>query len=84
MDIPPEYRDFDDEEDDGDGLEDTEESVPQGEPLWSVKLELNNGEEKQIIFYNQMHSEVQELYWALMEAFEPDDIEDEFDEDLDS
>ena len=48
-------------------------------PLWSLRLELNNGEDKAMTFYNQMHDEPQSLYWSLMECFEPD--EDDIDED---
>jgi len=40
---------------------------------WSLCLELSNGEEKKITFYNQMHDAPQELFWALMEWFEPDE-----------
>ena len=77
LDILPEYRDFDDEEDDKDTPQEPEEAAPQGEPIWSVKLELNDGSEKEIVFYNQLHEEPQELYWALMSFFGPDEVEDE-------
>ena len=78
LDILPEYRDFDDEENDEDIPQEPEETAPQGEPIWSVKLELNDGSEKEIVFYNQPHDEPQELYWALMSFFEPDEMGEEF------
>jgi len=48
-------------------------------PLWSLRLELNNGEEKVITFYNQTHDAPGELYWSLMEWFEldSDDVDGE-------
>jgi hypothetical protein len=67
--------------------EDVEEETQAAEPetptetrpvLWSLRLELNNGEEKVVTFYEQMHDEPQELYWLLMEWFESEeDYEDE-------
>ena len=45
-------------------------------PLWSLRLELNSGEERVITFYNQMHNGPQELFWSLIECFEPDDDDD--------
>jgi hypothetical protein len=90
LDILPEYcTDFNDDEDDdvdSDGNTDidgeymiSEPDVPvdNREPLWSLSLELNNGEEKKIEFYNQMHDAPQELFRAIMDWFEPAD--DEFD-----
>ena len=77
LDLLPEYRDFDDEDDDGGVPQEQEDALPQGEPLWSVKLELNNGSDKEITFYNRLHSEPQELYWTLMDFLESDDFEDE-------
>lgn len=72
-----------------DDMDDEEEAVPvpaeQGKPeadrppLWSLRLVLNKGGEKEITFYNQMHDEPQDLFWSLMGWFEPD--EDDFDED---
>jgi len=75
LDILPEF--YDDEEDDEDIPQEPEEAAPQGEPIWSMKLELNDGSDKEIAFYNQLHDEPQELYWALMSFFEPDVFEDE-------
>ena len=76
--------DFDFDEDECDaGDDDTGPKQPaeDREPIWSLCLELNNGEEKRITFYNQMHQEPQELFWALMEWFEPDDeFEDDWEE----
>ena len=54
-----------------------EESAENREPLWSLCLELNNGEDKKITFYNQMHDAPQELFWLLAEWFEPDEDFDE-------
>jgi len=77
LDILPEYCDFDTEEDDEDIIQEPEETTPQGDPIWSVKLTLNDGSDKEIAFYNQLHDEPQELYWALTRFFEPDEFEDE-------
>jgi len=49
---------------------------PPVEPLWSVKLKLNNGDDREIVFYHSMYSEPQELYWALTNFFEQDDCEE--------
>lgn len=88
---PGDDEDFDpfldgDEYDFEDDAEDEPAPVPaeQGEPeagrppLWSLRLVLNKGGEKEITFYNQMHDEPQELFWLLMGWFEPDgdDFED--------
>lgn len=60
-----------------DSEDDNEESSAESRPsaakktYWSLLLELNNGEDKQITFYNQMHDGPQELFWSLMELFEP-------------
>jgi len=44
------------------------------EPIWSLRLVLNKGiGEKTQTFYNQMHEEPRELFWSLMELFEPDE-----------
>ena len=56
---------------DEDAHDETGEGVHPGEPLWSVKLGLSNGDSKEIIFYNQLQSEPQELYWVLTNFFEP-------------
>lgn len=93
MDILPEFRpDFDEDDDcDFDEEDETEDSEPETpaderEPVWSLRLVLNKGGEKTQTFYNQMHDEPQELFWALMEWFEPDEDESfeelEYDEDL--
>ena len=88
LDILPEHRpsgpDYDEDMDDLDG---GEEAVPKPstenrEPLWSLRLELNTGENKEIVFYNQMHDAPVELFWSLMERFEPEDGED-FDGNID-
>ncbi|MGL6200433.1 MAG: hypothetical protein ACRC3H_15995 [Lachnospiraceae bacterium] len=89
LDILPEYRysegyipDCEDWEDDSE--EDSEEvAAPDeeqelGEPICTLSLELNNGDNPEIKFYNQLHDEPQELYWQLLELFEP---EPEFDMD---
>lgn len=87
---PDDYdEDFDPFLDDLDG-EDEEEQEPapepkppaeDREPLWSLRLVLNKGGEKEITFYHQMHDEPQELFWSLMGWFEPD--KDDFDDDGD-
>ena len=86
LDILPECRpdgwddDIDAEADDDideDSEAETQVPEPDREPLWSLFLSLNNGKEKEIKFYNLMHDAPQELFWALMEFFEPDDVEDE-------
>jgi hypothetical protein len=91
VDLLPEYKiDDDDEEffeedeaeEDGDTLPD-EILLADREPIWSVLLELNNGKFKEITFYNQMHTEPQELYQALQEWFEEDEAMLEFAEDDD-
>jgi hypothetical protein len=76
LDDMPGYRDFDDEEDD-EGVPQKPETTPQGNPIWFVKLKMNKGKNKEIVFYNQLYSEAQELYWALISFFEPDYLEDE-------
>jgi len=84
LDILPEYRpdfdeddtELDDAEDSGPDDTDPEEPAEDREPLWSLCLELNNGEEKKIVFYNQMHDAPQELFRSLMEWFEPDNGDD--------
>jgi len=51
------------------------------EPIWSLKLALTKGYgEKTQTFYNQMHQDPQDLFWSLMELFQPDD--DEFDDEV--
>jgi len=92
LDILPEYRpdyngDYDDAEDFSWALyiNDNDDDEPEAaaedkEPVWSLKLSLTKGYgEKTQTFYNQMHQEPQELFWSLMDWFEPD--EDEFGED---
>ena len=58
--------------------EEQEETTSQGEPIWSIKLELNDGSDKEIVFYNRLRNEPQELYWALMGFFGPDEYKNEF------
>jgi len=74
LDILPEFRDYDDEEKDDDIPQEAVEAAPQGEPVCSIKLELNKGSNKEIVFYNQLHNEPQELFWALMSFFEDDEL----------
>jgi hypothetical protein len=83
VDILPEYRpDWDDSEDEEEGEAD-EEAAPEPapdddrEPLWSLRLELNSGAEKVMRFYEQTHDEAVDLFWALIEYFEPGDEENE-------
>lgn len=42
------------------------------EPLWSLRMVLNKGDERTLTFYHQMHEEPQALYWALLALFESD------------
>lgn len=62
-----------DEDVDDDMSDEPKEPIENREPLWSLCLDLNNGNEKKITFYNQMHDAPQELFWSIMEWFEPDD-----------
>ena len=78
------YSDYDfsfDDEDEDNGEDDNQTAlVEDREPIWSLELYLTNGIGENIqTFYNQMHEEPQELFWLLMEWFEPDD-EDDYDE----
>ena len=75
LDILPEYRPDDDDDNEVDGDE-PDEPPADRELVWSLCLELNNGEEKRIVFYNQMHDAPQELFRSLMEWFEPDNGDD--------
>jgi hypothetical protein len=92
LNILPEFRpDLDDEEDfdwalyiddDDDEPESDPEPTEDKEPICSIKLMLTKGYgEKTQTFYNQLHQEPEELFWALMDWFEPEDFEDEFEED---
>jgi len=76
----------DDDEPDTDDPESGKPELPaeDREPKWSLKLALTKGQgDKTQTFYNQMHQKPQDLYWSLMEWFEPEDDEydDEFDDD---
>ena len=67
----------------GNGGDDCKQEAPADdrEPVWMLRLMLTKGMgEKVQNFYNQMHEEPQNLFWSLMEWFEPDDV-DEFDDD---
>ena len=99
LDILPECRPGYGEAEDTDEEESaaTEAAPPADDrkPIWTLTLELNNGEEKALAFYNQMHDAPQQLYWALMDWFDMeaggeydddygDEDEDEGDSDSDS
>ena len=72
----------DEDDDDPDETGEQEAETDNREPIWSLKLLLTKGYgEKTQTFYNQMHQEPQDLFWSLMEWFEPDDFDDEFDDD---
>jgi hypothetical protein len=85
--------DFDDEDFDLDGEDAEDESGADAaeveppaeprEPIWSMSLELNDRNFKDITFCNQMHSEPQELFWSLMEYFEDEFDNKDFDENED-
>ena len=75
------YYDEDDDEPDIDEEEEAEAAPdPDREPIVYLRLVLNKGGEKTQAFYNQLHDAPQNLYWSLMEWFEP---EEEYDEDED-
>lgn len=79
LEILPEYRpDYIDRYDDEDMDTEPEAAIPEEtrEPLWSLRLELNTGEEKTLVFYNQIHDAPVSLYWSLMEYFELDEAEE--------
>ena len=83
LDVLHEYRpDYDDCNffEDDENYEDKPDVMPpeNREPVCSLQIELNNGEDKKIVFYNSMPDKAEELFWALMEYFVPD--ENEFDE----
>lgn len=86
LDVLPEYRpDFFDDDIEEDEDEDEDDEPPDQpevrEPLWSLLLELNKGEDKEIVFYNNMTDAAAELFWLLMEYFEPDEeLDDDYDE----
>lgn len=78
LDTPPEYRpDFegDDEHEDGEDEEPAQDIAPgdEREPLWSLRLELNTGEDKEMVFFNHMRDAPVDLFWLLMEYFDPED-----------
>ena len=57
-------------------------SIEGREPIWSLHLLLTKGiGEKVQTFYNQMHEAPQDLFWSLMEWFEPDGDEFEFNDE---
>lgn len=71
--------DFDEDDDgfdDEDENDETEPSEPK-EPIFSLLLELNNGTDKKINFYNQIPDSADELFWDLMEFFEADEESEE-------
>ena len=90
VDLLPEYKTnhYDDDLED-DEIEDDEASVtdeiPQAdrEPIWTVLLELNNGKLKELTFYNQMHTEPQELYLTLQAWFEEQEAMEELGDNSD-
>ena len=82
LDVLPEFRpDFvgDDEEEEAP----MPEAVPddQREPLWSLRLEMNTGEDKEMVFFNHMHDEPVNLFWLLMDYFDPEDADDDITEE---
>lgn len=42
-------------------------------PVWSLSLELNNGEQKDIVFHHVIHDAPVELFWLLMGYFDEDE-----------
>lgn len=74
LDVFPESRpDFTDDDEEEEAL--TPEAAPDDhrEPLWSLRLEMNTGEDKEMVFFNQMHDAPVDLFWLLMEYFDPED-----------
>jgi hypothetical protein len=75
--FPPDFNEddyfyFDDEDEENEPEAPAEDRVP----IWSLRLLLTKGIGEQTqIFYNQMHHEPQELFWYLMDWFEPNKIE---------
>jgi hypothetical protein len=72
IDLLPEFHPgFNDDESDTDEktADEQGEQEEARQPLWSLRLELNTGQEKLITFYNHMHDGPQGLYWSLMEWF---------------
>ena len=83
LDVLPEYRpDFDEEDEDEAADEPQPAPADDREPLWSLSLDLNTGKYKEMAFYNQTPDAAAELFWSLMEYFEPN--EDALDEDDDA
>jgi len=82
LDVLPEYRDCDSDMIDN-GFEEEAEYADEGDkaenrqPPWSLRLKLNKGDEREIIFYNQMHDEPQELFHLLNDCFVQDEEYDE-------
>jgi hypothetical protein len=76
--------DEDDEESDIEVESDETEtaSAEDREPIVFLRLALNKGGENTLAFYNQLHDAPQELYWSLIEWFEPEEeYEDDYGED---
>jgi len=56
-----------------------ESAVDDREPMWSLKLLLTKSMgEKVQTFYNQMHDAPQNLFWSLMEWFEPEPNDEDY------
>ena len=75
----PDYDDcdfFEDNEDYEDGEDAPDVMPPENrEPVCTLQIELNNGEDKKIVFYNSIPDRAEELFWALMEYFVPEENE---------
>ena len=74
LDVFPESRpDFAGDDEEEEAL--TPEAAPDEnrEPLWSLRLEMNTGEDKEMVFFNQMHDAPVDLFWLVMEYFDPED-----------
>lgn len=83
LDVLPEFRPaFDAEEAEEMEEEPAPESVEEekGEPLCTLRLELNTGAEKEIAFYSQVPDVAADLFWSLLGHFEPEDEDWERDE----
>ena len=82
LDVLPEFRpDFaDDDEEDEEPAQDVAPGDDR-EPLWSLRLEMNTGEDKEMVFFNQMHDAPVDLFWLVMEYFDPEDEDDDMAEE---
>lgn len=84
IDLLPEYRDIDDfDEDEPDDEEELPPQEPEGEPYWRVHIEYCSGDDQDIACYlDYLPDRAEELYFALLEYFEPEEEEELDDEKI--